>query len=67
MEPETQFIPGLQLNEIFYQQVVQSILMTYFPVVRHSATLIGYGSDVLGFDTLISMDHNLRIIYERET
>jgi len=55
---ETKFIPGLQLNEMFYQQAVRPILATHFPVVVHSAALIGYGSDVLGFDTPISMDHN---------
>jgi hypothetical protein len=58
MEPEPKFIPGSQLNEMFYQQVVRPILTTCFPAVAHSAALIGYGSDVLGFDTPISTDHN---------
>jgi hypothetical protein len=58
MVTETKFIPGLQLSEMFYQQAVQPILATHFPAVVHSAALIGYGSDVLGFDTPISMDHN---------
>jgi hypothetical protein len=58
MAAEPPFIPGLQLNEMFYQQIVQPILAAYYPAVVHSAALIGYGSDVLGFDTLISTDHN---------
>ena len=53
----TKFIPGLELNESFYKQIVEPILEANFPGLRYSAALIGYGSDVLGFDTPISTDH----------
>ena len=52
------FIPGIQLNELFYREIVQPILEEDFPSLAHSAALIGYGSDVLGYDTPTSMDHN---------
>lgn len=52
------FLAGLELNERFYRDVVSPILAAQYPGLRYSAALIGYGSDVLGFDTPISMDHN---------
>ena len=53
----TTFISGLELNKSFYQEVVKPILEANFSGLRYSAALIGYGSDVLGFDTPISTDH----------
>lgn len=53
----TEFIPGLKLSEAFYHEAVLPILNANFPGLRHSAALIGYGSDVMGFDTPISRDH----------
>jgi hypothetical protein len=52
------FIPGLQLNEGFFFDIVKPLLDEHFPALTYSAALIGYGSDVLGLDTAISMDHN---------
>lgn len=52
------FVPGLQLNTRFYWEVVRPLVLRFAPDVRHSAALIGYGSDVLGFDTPMSTDHN---------
>ena len=52
-----EFIPGLQLNEAFYWQAVRPILDRHFPALPHSAALIGSGSDVTGFDTAVSRDH----------
>jgi hypothetical protein len=52
-----QFMPGLELNRHFYIEVVQPLLAVRFPDVVYSAGLIGYGSDVLGYDTAISTDH----------
>ena len=52
------FIPGIQLNEQFYHEIVQPILAQDFPGMAYSAALMGYGSDVLGYDTPTSMDHN---------
>jgi hypothetical protein len=52
-----EFIPGLQLNEALYWQAVRPILEARYPALPYSAALIGSGSDVLGFDTPISRDH----------
>lgn len=54
---EHTFIPGLQLAEQFYQEAVKPILQKHFPNVPYSAALIGFGSEVLGFDTPQSTDH----------
>lgn len=53
-----QFIPGLQLNEAFYNDVVGPLLKEYFPNLTYAAGLVGHGSDVFGFDSPTSMDHN---------
>jgi hypothetical protein len=55
---ETSFISGLDLSECFYNEVVQPILREHFPELRHTAALIGSGSEVLGFDTEMSADHH---------
>jgi uncharacterized protein DUF4037 len=52
------FIPGLKLSRLFYQEEVKPILDNKFQNLPHSAALIGWGSEVLGFDTLISRDHH---------
>lgn len=52
------FIPGLVLNEGFYHDLIQPILSAHFPNLQYAASRIGPCSDVLGFDTYISMDHN---------
>jgi hypothetical protein len=52
------FIPGLKLSRLFYRKIVQPILDREFPGLRYSAALIGWGSEVLGFDTPMSRDHH---------
>jgi hypothetical protein len=52
------FMPALELNRRFYTEQVRPALDLYFPNLPHAAALIGYGSEVLGFDTEMSMDHN---------
>lgn len=52
------FIPGLKLCELFYQREVRPILRKEFSALRYSAALIGWGSEVLGFDTAMSRDHH---------
>jgi hypothetical protein len=47
------FLPGLQLSRAFYDEVVRPLLAD----VRHSAARVGPGSEVLGFDTPRSADH----------
>ena len=52
------FVKGLELCALFYEEAVKPILATHFPGVTYSAALLGHGSDVLGFDTPQSMDHD---------
>lgn len=52
------FKKGLVLNERFYFEIVKPLLRSYDPNLFYSCSLIGYGSDVLGFDDATSMDHN---------
>jgi hypothetical protein len=52
------FVKGLELCELFYEEAVKPILATHFPDLTYSAALIGPGSDVLGFDTPQSRDHD---------
>ncbi|MDX1418153.1 MAG: DUF4037 domain-containing protein [Candidatus Promineifilaceae bacterium] len=52
------FVPGLELNHIFYVEAVKPILDREFPDLPYSAALIGVGSEVLGFDTEMSRDHH---------
>ncbi len=56
-ELEPDFVPGLLLSERFYAEAVRPILADAFPRLRYSAALIGPGSDVLGYDTPRSTDH----------
>jgi hypothetical protein len=51
------FIPGRTLGQHFFEQAVRPIIERNFPRLAYSAALLGYGSDVLGFDTDRSMDH----------
>jgi hypothetical protein len=58
MTNKPQFIPGLELNRGFYFDIIKPLLARAYPQLEYSAALIGYGSDVMGFDTETSMDHN---------
>jgi len=49
---------GLALARRFYVEEVRPILEADFPGLAHSAALIGTGSEVLGFDNVMSRDHN---------
>ena len=52
------FIKGLALARAFYQQAVAPIVQAQFPDLRHSAGLLGSGSEVLGCDSPMSRDHH---------
>lgn len=52
------FIPGIELSRLFYAEAVKPVLDAHFPGLRYDAALIGYGSEVLGFDTPMSRDHS---------
>ena len=51
MPPE--FVPASTLSEGFYREVVRPLLVPE----PHAAALLGWGSDVLGYDTQRSTDH----------
>ncbi len=48
---------GLELSRRFYFEAVRPILDRRFPGLEHAAALIGWGSEVLGFDDETSRDH----------
>lgn len=52
------FIKGMQLSEMFFNEIVKEIIDTNFSDLKYSAGLIGSGSEVLGFDTERSTDHH---------
>lgn len=52
-----EFMPGLTLGELLYNEAVKPILEDNFPNLKYSAALIGSGSEILGYDTAISSDH----------
>ena len=48
-----EFVHGLDLSEHFYRDVIAPRLVG----TSHAAALLGWGSDILGFDTPRSIDH----------
>lgn len=49
----TRFVPGLELARDFYSEAIAPLLRG----TPHAAALLGWGSDVLGYDTPRSTDH----------
>ncbi|WP_193336733.1 DUF4037 domain-containing protein [Devosia beringensis] len=49
---------GIELSRRFYGDIVRPWLAEVAPDLQHSAALIGYGSELLGFDDETSRDHN---------
>jgi hypothetical protein len=52
------FLPGLALSERFFHQAVAPLLAQHLPALRYGAARLGTGSEVLGFDTPQSRDHD---------
>jgi hypothetical protein len=51
------FLKGLDLCESFFNEIARPVLETKFAEIPYSSALIGYGSDVIGFDDEMSTDH----------
>ncbi|MBO5670086.1 MAG: hypothetical protein J6S41_00925, partial [Clostridia bacterium] len=52
-----EFIKGRDLCRDFFREIARPILDEHFPCLQYSAGLLGYGSDILGYDDEISTDH----------
>ena len=52
------FVPGLRLAREFYATSVRPLLEERFPRLPYAAALLGPGSEVLGFDSQRSTDHD---------
>jgi hypothetical protein len=52
------FIPGLELAGAFFTEVVRPLLAEAFPQLAYAAALLGPGSEVLGYDSVRSTDHD---------
>ncbi len=51
------FIKGKELCRQFFQEIARPILDRHFPDLAYTARLLGYGSDVIGYDDEVSADH----------
>ncbi len=52
------FLQGGVLSRRFYEEAVRPLLAEYFAGLPYAAAHLGAGSDVLGFDTEMSQDHD---------
>lgn len=52
-----EFIHGKDLCRQFFNDIVRPLLDKHFPKLSYTAGLLGYGSDVLGYDDATSTDH----------
>lgn len=50
--------PGIGLSKRFFEAHVAPVLATHFPALHYAAARIGLGSEVLGYDTPMSADHD---------
>lgn len=53
-----EFMPGRELSRLFFDEQIEPILKRWFPELKYGAGFFGSGSDVLGYDTPRSMDHD---------
>ncbi|HWW75698.1 MAG TPA: DUF4037 domain-containing protein [Pyrinomonadaceae bacterium] len=53
----TEFVKGLELSRLFFEEAVRPVISSEFPALRYAAARLGTGSEVLGFDTEMSADH----------
>lgn len=50
-------LQGLELCRAFFAECGRPLLAAHFPGLPYAAALLGYGSDVLGYDDATSRDH----------
>jgi hypothetical protein len=55
---ESPFVPGLELSRRLYTEIVRPVLERDFPGLAYAAARLGSGSEVLGYDTPMSTDHD---------
>ena len=53
----TKFVKGLELCESFFNEYGLPVIQRNYPNISFSAGLLGWGSDVLGYDNPVSTDH----------
>ena len=58
MMDEAPFLPGVELARRFFDSAVVHLMAKHAPGLPYAAGLLGTGSDVLGYDTARSMDHD---------
>jgi hypothetical protein len=56
--PKVDFLPGLELSATLFRTAVEPLLAWHAPGMPYAAGLMGAGSEVLGFDTVRSTDHD---------
>ncbi|MFC5652313.1 hypothetical protein ACFPYJ_25015 [Paenibacillus solisilvae] len=49
---------GIELCRRFYVEIIEPLMKNNFPSAAYSAALLGPGSEVLGYDTEMSRDHD---------
>ena len=52
-----EFIKGMKLAESFFEEAARPLLASRYHGLSYSAGLLGFGSDVLGYDDFTSCDH----------
>ncbi|GAB6988745.1 DUF4037 domain-containing protein [Paenibacillus pini] len=52
------YIKGIELSKRFHFEFVEPLVSKHFPSLRYASALIGAGSEVLGYDTEMSADHD---------
>lgn len=58
MSARPDFIPGLRLGRMLFEEAGRAIVESVLPRDAYAAAFIGKGSDVLGYDTERSTDHD---------
>jgi hypothetical protein len=54
---DAEFLPGIELSKVLYEEAVRPVLRDGYPGLPYAAARVGSGSEVLGFDTPRSADH----------